>query len=267
MKEFLHPNTTQIPNILIDEVMPDLSDTEFRVLLVICRQTLGWIADMATGRRKAEDWISYSQLVEKTGRNRQAISKALKGLKERDLIHVLDAAGNDIAGHGMIIGQPLFYRLNVSQYENHTARYENQSLKIIPTKETHTKDTVSKDTERGSGLTHSVKGFSSLGDMARQKLADIEAKHDSGDQKKGGLQYDFQAKGFDIWSKLRLPKSRKSAYIMAAKKHPWPRIQAAYSSAADIADPTIRDLTFFKKLNELAKEPVRPGLQLFPAAI
>lgn len=30
------------PRVLVDEVMPDLTDTEWRVLTVIVRQTIGW---------------------------------------------------------------------------------------------------------------------------------------------------------------------------------------------------------------------------------
>ncbi len=247
----LLPNTTQIPNLILDEVMPHLSDTEFRVLIIICRQTLGWIEDATTGRRKAEDWISYTQLIEKTGRNRQAISKALKGLKEKDLIHVVDAADHEIVGHGAVTGHPLFYRLNVSRYEKHTARYENQSTKIIPTKETLTKEPLSKDSEQGSQVAHSGNGVSSLGDMARMRLAEIEAKHVNGEKKPGGLRQEFQANGYYLWQKLKLPRTRLSAYLKAAKDYPRSVIVSAYSFAADFTDPTKRDKMFFWKLNQL----------------
>ncbi len=259
----LMPNTTQLPNIIIDELLPQLNDTEFRVLLIICRQTLGWIENAATGRRKAEDWISYSQLIEKTGRNRQAISQALKKLKAKELIHVVSASGQEITEHGTLTGVPLFYRLNVDRYENHTDRYENQSMKIIPTKVTHTKDTVSKDTEQSSGNNHTVKGFSSMGDMARKKISEISAKQEAKQARPGGLNTPHQATGYDLWKKLNLPKARLSAYIKAVKESPPGFIATAYAFVADLPDPNKRDKMFFWKLNKLKN----PGAAEVPAFI
>ena len=75
---------TAIPNILIDEVMPTLKDTEWRLLCVIARQTLGWIDK--SGQRKQRDWMSQSQLISKTGRNSAALSAALDVLVRENLI-------------------------------------------------------------------------------------------------------------------------------------------------------------------------------------
>ena len=75
---------TAIPNILIDEVMPTLKDTEWRLLCVIARQTLGWVEK--GGGRKQRDWMSQSQLIAKTGRNSAALSAALNVLVRENLI-------------------------------------------------------------------------------------------------------------------------------------------------------------------------------------
>ena len=75
---------TALPNALIDEVMPTLKDTEWRLLCVIARQTLGW-ADK-NGKRKARDWMSQSQLITRTGRNSAALSAALDVLVREHLI-------------------------------------------------------------------------------------------------------------------------------------------------------------------------------------
>lgn len=58
---------TPVPNWLFDE-MPTLEDTEFRLLLLVVRQTRGW-QDARTGGRKERDWITRSQRIAKTGRN------------------------------------------------------------------------------------------------------------------------------------------------------------------------------------------------------
>ena len=75
---------TAIPNALIDEVMPTLKDTEWRLLCVIARQTIGWVD--GNGKRKQRDWMSQSQLIAKTGRNSAALSAALDVLVRESLI-------------------------------------------------------------------------------------------------------------------------------------------------------------------------------------
>ena len=62
--------------------MPHLGDTEFRVLAVIVRQTLGWQQD-----RK---WLSHSWLKRSTGREGAAVSRAVDRLVKRGLVVVCD---------------------------------------------------------------------------------------------------------------------------------------------------------------------------------
>lgn len=82
---------TALPNVLLDEVMPTLKDTEWRVLCVITRQTLGWVA---TGkRRKKRDWLTQKQLMSRTGRNSAALSAAIDILVRRCLIEACDERG------------------------------------------------------------------------------------------------------------------------------------------------------------------------------
>jgi len=87
------PNTTQVPNVILDEWLPRLRDTELRVLLIVVRQTFGWIEDKETGRRKERDWISRRQLMHKAGRSHDAIAKAINVLAEYNLIEAFDERG------------------------------------------------------------------------------------------------------------------------------------------------------------------------------
>ena len=48
--------STPFPSHLLDDAMPLLSDTEWRVLCVVVRQTLGW--EDGQGGRKREDWLT-----------------------------------------------------------------------------------------------------------------------------------------------------------------------------------------------------------------
>ena len=153
----LQPNTTQVPHIIIREWMPQLKDVELRVLLVVTDQTLGWEADKETGRRKEDDWIAHSQLIQKTGRSNRAISSAVKKLIEtHGIIEARDSDGRllDKPELRMKCGDKIFYRLSLrppqptlfsTQAKSARVRVPMQNLraqKVHATKETiSTKET------------------------------------------------------------------------------------------------------------------------------
>ncbi|MDE2001757.1 MAG: replication protein [Patescibacteria group bacterium] len=107
------PNTTQVPNFILDDLLPRLKDVEFRVLLVVVRQTLGWVEDSETGRRKEKDWISRSQIMKKTGRGHASISSAIEKLVRNELIEARDANGKILKTGKDRSGNKIFYRLNL----------------------------------------------------------------------------------------------------------------------------------------------------------
>lgn len=142
------PNTTPVPNEIINGWAKKLSGSELKILLVVVRKTLGWVLDPTTGMRKEEDWINYKQLQNLTGLHPQAISRAIdKLISDYKLVQARDEQGNvlDTTGKRKIVGQKkqkIFYRLNLltlSQtshyFENHSSNhYENHSgttMKII----------------------------------------------------------------------------------------------------------------------------------------
>lgn len=153
------PNSTQIPNFILDELLPILKPTELTLLLIIIRQTLGWVEDTETGRRKEKDWLSSSQLVAKTGYRRKAISGAIQVLSDRRLIMVTDGHGNYLATAKERRGKlKLYYRFNTSSAPVSKRHKSGKSLpptcikttqqlvsKRHITKETHTKDICEKD--------------------------------------------------------------------------------------------------------------------------
>jgi hypothetical protein len=77
--------------VVIDQIMPTLKDTEFRLLLVVLRQTWGWRG--ADGAPKAADWLTHGQLRQRTGKASEAVSGAVDALVRRRLLCVFDAAG------------------------------------------------------------------------------------------------------------------------------------------------------------------------------
>ena len=66
-------NTTPVPNVILDSYLKQLNSTELKVLLVVIRQTLGWADRRGMFGRKETDWISGSQLKQKTGSSKRAI--------------------------------------------------------------------------------------------------------------------------------------------------------------------------------------------------
>lgn len=126
------PNTTPLPNEIIEEWLSSLKGSELKVLLVIVRQTLGWVIDTKTGMRKEEDWISYSQMMDKTGLGTEATSSAVDNLVKYKLIQVRDEDGNELATKEdrQAVGKKrgkLFYRLNITTSKNMTHYFEKQS--------------------------------------------------------------------------------------------------------------------------------------------
>jgi hypothetical protein len=70
--------------------MPTLKDTEWRVLLVVLRQTFQRRSD---GHGKAWDWLTHDQLKRRTGRASEAVSAAVDVLVRRGLIAVRSERG------------------------------------------------------------------------------------------------------------------------------------------------------------------------------
>ena len=117
------PNSTQIPHLIIREWMPLLSDVELRVLLVVADQTLGWIEDPETKRRKEKDWISQGQLMKKINRSDRAIQNSLKRLvDELRIIQAHDELGEllDSPQKRMKCGGKIFYRLSLKRPQQST---------------------------------------------------------------------------------------------------------------------------------------------------
>jgi DNA-binding transcriptional ArsR family regulator len=96
MENKLIPNSTQIPNIILDLILPKLPEAEARCLLYISRRTFGFHRD--------NDRISFSQfengIISKdglvldvgTGLSRPSISQALSNLFNAEIINILKSS-------------------------------------------------------------------------------------------------------------------------------------------------------------------------------
>ena len=65
MAQDMFPNSTQTPNVILDEWMPVLSGPEFKIISLLVRQTIGFQLDKETGRRKDRDWLNIKQIIKK----------------------------------------------------------------------------------------------------------------------------------------------------------------------------------------------------------
>src|SRR5258708_75327 len=86
----LIPNSTQIPNFLLDQIMPMVEPAEWKVLSFICRKTFGW--------QKFEDRISLTQFEQATGLSRPWLVKILARLTKSGLLVKKRSTRGDIYG-------------------------------------------------------------------------------------------------------------------------------------------------------------------------
>ena len=107
------PNHTQIPNIIIDQHMSELSHAQFKVLMAICRKTIGW--------HKQSDYISISQIVELTGVSNKTVVGAIKQLEKKGFI--------------------------VTQKAKHATTLITINYEVTSVVSTHTKETINKEEE------------------------------------------------------------------------------------------------------------------------
>ena len=83
---------TKVPNEVFDKLLPKLTMAELKILLIIIRQTNGWL-DETTKRRKTRDRISHSQFIKKTGLSRRIVIATIQKLIVKELIKVTDDKG------------------------------------------------------------------------------------------------------------------------------------------------------------------------------
>jgi phage replication O-like protein O len=75
----LVPNSTQVPNLIIDELMPLISPATFKILMCICRQTYGW--------HKDEDQISISRMMQLTGLSNRCVIDTSRVLIDAGIVN------------------------------------------------------------------------------------------------------------------------------------------------------------------------------------
>ena len=118
---------TQVPNKVFDVHLPNLTGSELKVLLVIIRQTYGWV-DTRTGKRKVRDRISHGQFVMKTALSRRVVSRSINSLVEKRLIQVSDYSGSILGTSNQRKGKLLYYSFCVEYFSNYPKSYGFRSV-------------------------------------------------------------------------------------------------------------------------------------------
>jgi hypothetical protein len=102
-----YQQTTQVPNELFDKILPNISFSELKILLVIIRQTFGW--KTKNGERKKRDRISHEQFKQKTGLSRRIISETIQSLILKQNITVTARDGSLLHDSKARKGKPWIY--------------------------------------------------------------------------------------------------------------------------------------------------------------
>lgn len=130
--------TTMTPNKLYT-LLSSLTEKELKLLLVIIRQTAGWI-DPVTKKRKERDYISHRFFIRATGLSSKSVSSGLNMLIQKNLIAIENKAGqSDTHLTHRRARSRKFYRCLLFEHKKN-GNFTPQKREILrTTKLTHTK--------------------------------------------------------------------------------------------------------------------------------
>jgi hypothetical protein len=183
-KHNLIPNSTQLPNIILDKIIPLIPESEARCLIYICRRTFGF--------HKESDRISFSQFIEGikdrrgvvldygTGLSRQSVASGLKNLVKSEAVIVSkNKTGN-------------WYKINLQMDVDKVVYLIDQSRKLTKSGlNTRPKSVYKLDTQN-------------LGNKEKPSIRQIK---DLPGDNSGTENGELQKMRKDLCKKLTLPKS------------------------------------------------------------
>jgi len=151
--QIVEPNYTQIPNIIFDYWMAVLSQSEFKILMCVCRKTFGW--------HKTSDHISRNQLVKMTGMSANTVQTAIEKLESIGLLFKTQSQneyGHQPNNYSLCVEKPidsLYQQAQKDQFlgggTSITDPGVGQKLtqgvgqKLTPQKKDYTKETIQKE--------------------------------------------------------------------------------------------------------------------------
>ncbi len=196
------PNHTQIPNIIIDRHMAELSHAQFKVLMAICRKTIGW--------HKQSDYISISQIVELTGVSNKTVVGAIKQLERKGFIVTQKSK------HATTLITINYEVTSVTSTQGSVVSTQGSvvSTPVTSVVSTHTKETINKEESSIPSLEDVIDYFNRNGyttDSARKMYDYYQASVKGSRQKywkdsRGNLVRSWRQKAQSVWFK---PENKK----------------------------------------------------------
>ena len=157
MSSFI-PNSFQVPNAFVDEVMCQIGDVAAKLYLIICRKTRGWYKEV--------DSISLSQFQKISGKSRPTITKALAELIQVGLVIECESTVygnsfklNDDCAVGWKLKVPSKKSLLVKKFNYASKKSLLPLVKILYTQKTLSKDTLQtkKINKKSKGVSEKTK--------------------------------------------------------------------------------------------------------------
>jgi len=142
--------STQVPNKVFDIHLKALSVKELKVLLVVIRQTLGWIDK--NGDRKKRDWMSQKFLANKTGLSPKSVSQGINMLVSKDMIKATTTDGEELVSANKRKGKDRIYYELSETLVTFLPKPKVKSTQDHSTKGNNTKLTYTKQKVTGSEI-------------------------------------------------------------------------------------------------------------------
>nr|DAK95723.1 MAG TPA: replication protein O [Bacteriophage sp.] len=130
------PNSFQVPNALVDDLMAELGGVELKCYLLVIRKTKGW--------SKEFDAISLSQFVTFTGAGKTAVINALKNLVDAGLLVRKVGARNTSVYAINLFRNSTSSESELVQKVNHTS---SESEPVTSSESEHTKNNIKNTTQ------------------------------------------------------------------------------------------------------------------------
>lgn len=141
------PNSFQVPNALVDELMAEMSGIELKCYLFVVRKTKGWNKDC--------DAISLSQFIKFTGAGKTAVVDALKKLVDLGLLTKKTGSRNTSVFSINLFGKRTSSESELVQKVNSTS---SESELVTSSESEHTKNNnINNTTKNKNNNTRTAK--------------------------------------------------------------------------------------------------------------
>ncbi|UOY04994.1 replication protein [Muricauda sp. SCSIO 64092] len=155
-----YKNTTQTPNVIFNDLLKVLTESELKVLLTIIYKTIGQVDPKNPSQRIQRAWIAQKFFCMVTGLSNKSVSKAIDSLVKKNRIRVSDGYNKTMSTPGTRRGASALYYESclqlspnvkkASEHSSHNAVKKLHTIKLNSIKQSC--DLSSQGTQRLSDL-------------------------------------------------------------------------------------------------------------------